>query len=272
MKAYLPSATQPWGKKIERRHDPKPGSYPRFKSCIRWEFGFSCAFCLLHEADLLPAGTWGWTIMQIEHSIARSKDVSLADVYTNCYYICERCNKSRGASPNQDDENNELLNPCNVSWEDYFERVGDELRPRAHSSSARYTWESYDLDDPSKVKIRERRRIWIEAHAAAILEIFEMEPALIDQLVESSEVDTVAELLKLIDAARGVRKALYLLLHNLRQFRPIPEDRDIPCQCRHTQDYSLPEVLAEQTVDLGDLLRQARARRDKSGTQGTPIS
>ncbi|HEX4959393.1 MAG TPA: hypothetical protein VF173_01045 [Thermoanaerobaculia bacterium] len=104
--------------------------------------------------------------MQIEHSVARSKNASLEDVYTNCYYVCERCNKSRGASPNQDDENNDLLNPCDVSWKDHFERIGDEL---------------------------------------------------------------------------------------------------------HTQDYSLPEVLAEQTIDMGDLLQQARARRDKSGASETLI-
>jgi hypothetical protein len=271
MKAYLPSATQPWGKRIERRHDPKAGSYPRFRSCIRWEFGFSCAFCLLHEADLLLGGTVGWSIMQIEHSTARSKNAALEDVYTNCYYICERCNKSRGASPNQDDEKNDLLNPCDVSWADYFERVGDEIRPLADSGSARYTWECYDLDDPSKVKLRERRRIWVEAHAASILEVFRMEPALIDQVIESSEAGTAKELLALIDAAQGLRKALHLLLNNLRQFRPIPEDRDIPCQCRQGQDYSLPEVFAEQTVDLDDLLRQAGARRDRSGTRETLV-
>jgi hypothetical protein len=63
MKAYLPPATHPWRRKIERQHLPIEGSYSSFRPCVRWEFGFSCAFCLLHEADVMLSGAEGWGLI-----------------------------------------------------------------------------------------------------------------------------------------------------------------------------------------------------------------
>ncbi len=260
MRWYLPKVTKPWNTRIERQHEPRPGSYPDFRSCLRWEFGFSCAFCQLHEADLM-LGAEGWGLMQIEHSIPQSKGFDQRHVYTNCFFICARCNQSRGASPNEDEGNTVLLDPCAVAWGDHFARIGDEILPHPADSSALYTCESYDLNDLRKVRLRERRRTWIENHADALLEILEEEPKLLDQVVETSETSTVQELLGRLDAARGLRTALWLLLKNLERFKPIPDDHDAACRCGHTKHHNLPGVLSEQTVGLEDLLDQARARR-----------
>ncbi len=52
----LPDVTEPWNARIERRHTPRitrrEGGYEDYRSCLRWEFDFHCAFCLCHEADL----------------------------------------------------------------------------------------------------------------------------------------------------------------------------------------------------------------------------
>ncbi len=59
----LPRQTQPPATPIERRHAPAPGRYDSFRPCLRWDFGFTCAFCLLHEADLAEHGTEGTGLM-----------------------------------------------------------------------------------------------------------------------------------------------------------------------------------------------------------------
>ncbi|HEX6903532.1 MAG TPA: hypothetical protein VF789_27695 [Thermoanaerobaculia bacterium] len=258
---YLPSATLPWGREIERRHQPAQGHYSSYKPCLRWEFGFSCAFCLLHESDLMFGGISGWAVMQVEHSVPRSQYPFQRDAYSNCFYICERCNKHRGAIPNQDDRGNILLDPCNAVWSEHFELVNDRLRPRSGDGDAEYTWESYSLDDPVKVRLRERRRQWIEKHADALLDTLELEPEVLGRFVEESADGEVAELLKRLDEAQGLRKARRLLLENLARFEPVPKDHDIACRCGHNAHHSLPEVLAEQAVGLAELLQEAQSRK-----------
>jgi hypothetical protein len=60
MRKILPPVTQPWPQVIVRQHKPPEAKYKTYRACLRWEFGFSCAFCLLHETDLMPCGAEGW--------------------------------------------------------------------------------------------------------------------------------------------------------------------------------------------------------------------
>ena len=90
----LPAVTLPWREKFFRRHTPSPvqggDGYREYRACLRWEFGFSCAFCLCHESDLMLAGTEGWGLMQIEHFSPKSSDPDGRNDYSNCFYLCGR--------------------------------------------------------------------------------------------------------------------------------------------------------------------------------------
>jgi hypothetical protein len=260
MKEYLPPVTLPWSRKIERRHSPT-GNYSTFKPCLCWEFGFSCSFCLLHEIDLVRVGAKGWSLMQVEHFIPQSKDDSQRNNYKNCLYICERCNKSRGDRPNQDDEGNTLLDPCSYAWADHFERRGDRISPRSGDGNAYYTWESYDLDDPSKVELRWRRRHCMELCADALLELSEFVLQLNQRAYDEADEASPDETGRKLEAAQHLHRARVSLLELLAEYRPIPDRSDTACSCGNTGHNSLAEVLVEQTVDLSDLLEQARARR-----------
>lgn len=81
----LPFSTSPWAAPLERRHHPPQPSgrfgYQRFRPCLRWEFGFSCAFCLLHEVDFDAYGSERSGQMSIEHHVAADQDDSLINVY-----------------------------------------------------------------------------------------------------------------------------------------------------------------------------------------------
>lgn len=257
---YLPPATSPWSSRIEQRHSPKPGKYTAFRQCLRWEFGFTCAFCLLHESDLLLGGVEGWSVMQIEHRIPQSKDPSQRDIYKNCLYICERCNKSRQASPNEGGAGVTLLDPCTFVWAAHFERVGDSVRPRAGDPSAEYTWRSYGLDDPSKLRLREKRRYWMERYAEELVNCTTLEFLLINKAVEyADESDPVITDQRLAHA-KALHSMYATLLEKLAEYAAIPISHSTSCRCGTTDYLSLSDVFEEQLVDLATLLGQARKR------------
>ena len=48
----LPCRTQPPDRATELRHAPLAAKYEAYRDCLRWEFGFTCAVCLVHESDV----------------------------------------------------------------------------------------------------------------------------------------------------------------------------------------------------------------------------
>jgi len=78
----LPPELSPPEEPTVHRHQPKPAKGERgfqsYRSCLRWNFGFTCAFCLLHETDFSPKfGVVGTGQMSIEHFVPQSFDPEL---------------------------------------------------------------------------------------------------------------------------------------------------------------------------------------------------
>lgn len=238
----LPKATEPWRITIHRRHKPV-GSvhYQRFRACLRWEFGFSCAFCLLHESDLSEHGTVGWGLMWIEHGALRSQAPDLANEYENCFYSCRFCNEARGSHPLVDEQQRRLLNPCEVGWRDHFELDGEVIRVRGEHSDAMHTHETYDLNDPRKVRMRRKRRKALSER----LDVYSETKPLHDRLMQRAR-DTGDH--TLVDDARIAWDNFRYACEDLLRFLPIPEDASRRCSCGNTQHHSLPEVLEEQLI------------------------
>ena len=114
---HLPPRTRLPASLIERRHAPRPGAYPLYRSCLRWEFAFSCAFCWVHESDLIEHGVEGLGLTAIEHHRTRSAYPELTNDYHNCFYACRLCNTARGDSPDVSAVGgHRLLDPCTVAW------------------------------------------------------------------------------------------------------------------------------------------------------------
>jgi hypothetical protein len=244
----LPAVTYPWREKIGRRHMPRPVSgrqgYQKFLPCLRWEFGFSCAFCLCHEADFTRSGARRLGIMQVEHFLLQSLSSDQRNLYSNCFLICRLCNIARGTAWDSVD-GNVLLNPCSQVWGDEFELVDDEMQPKdAGNGNAIYTRDVYDLNGPHKVRMRRLRRETIEKALAFLRRSDHLEQALLDRAIATG--DPV-----LIDAAKTIRDYRREALWDLQQFVAIPHDRDQVCLCGHQTHHSLPRVLAEQTIDIG---------------------
>jgi hypothetical protein len=250
----LPPITHPWPERIARRHVPKPSvaeyGYRTYRPCLRWEFGFSCGFCLVHEMDLSLAV--GRALMETEHFIPVHVRPDLANSYGNCFHACHACNHQRGTQPNRGPLGERLLNACDDLWEDHFEVVADEIRPRDRDPDATYTCDVYDLNDPAKVRMRQLRRKIIAAGLRAVearalsVELREQDAAL-----EEVDPDSLARRDEQLLASQRLWSLYEMFMEQLSWYAPVPWDADPLCRCESlSEDSELPTVLAVQLIDV----------------------
>lgn len=242
----LPPVTLPWSRPIHRRHAPDPASgnrgYRRYRPCLRWEFGFTCAFCLCHEADYLVHGAEGTGLFQVEHFHPSSLEPAKLNDYSNCFYICRFCNTARGATAVKTPDGSELFDPCDRAWDELFEVVDDVLRPRPTERS-RYTYESYDLGDPRKTQMRRHRRRTL----AECAEVLERGPNLRERLLDRS-LETNDPVW--VEVAEWIDSAIFRARRDLLKWRPIPWGTPPECFCEQEGTCTLPEVLHEQLIEI----------------------
>ncbi|WP_437672241.1 HNH endonuclease [Sorangium sp. So ce131] len=244
--------TRPPATPFFRSHDPaaaeRQRGYQAFRPCLRWEFGFTCALCMLHEADLAEHGINSTGLTTVEHIVPQSKDVTHANTYANCLYACRWCNRSRSTKPLHDASGNALLNPTTCAWADHFEAQDDTLVPK--TGSGKYTEVVYSINDPFKVRMRATRRELIERCRKLVLEgpsDIEKLLQLLQRLVSRNELkDAEAETMRstikrlMADVARA-RQAL-------ERYRGVPVGADTVCRCRI--ELTMPPQVAEQLIDI----------------------
>jgi hypothetical protein len=250
----LPPVTQPWQRVIVRRHNPKllrgAKGFQSYRPCLRWEFGFSCAFCLCHEADLASYPIQGSGLTHVEHFVPKSRDRAGRNIYNNCFYACRFCNVSRGIALNEGAEG-KLINPCERAWQDAFVLSEDKIWPcDERDRDAVYTLDTYRLNDVPKVKMRRLRRLAIRRRIADYEETQTFERDLLDLAVAGGGVRAAR-------MAKAISKLRWNAYMDLWKFRGIPDRHDTSCLCGHTRHHNLPAVLEEQMIDISDL-RPAR--------------
>ncbi len=244
----LPPQLVPWRVAVERRHTPHAAQgrygYRTYRQCLRWEFGFTCPFCLCHEADFAPRGAEGLGVTQIEHFVPVSHDEEGTNDYLNCFYICRFCNQDRGvAATIEPEDGSRLLNPCNDVWSQHFVAEGDELRPVEGSRDAAYTYMSYDLDDPRKIEMRRFRRETVEA----CLRLIERGEAVLERVLDRAfQTQEPA----LVDEAKLIEEALRRAWRELESFKVVPRDARSSCACGGEGLHVVPMPLLEQTIEI----------------------
>ncbi len=243
----LPGRTRPADEPLTRRHSPRPARYRNYRSCLRWEFGFSCAFCLLHESDFAEHGI-GPELFWIEHHALRSARPDLVDDYENCFYACKWCNQARASKPVRNRDGRRLLHPCEVAWSERFAVRDDRLPPLDPADpDAAYTHAAYDLDSLRKQRLRADRadsldRAW---------EMTRVVPGRLDALRELAArldgADRVTALTLCADLARLAADAR----RRLRRYAVVPGNAPGSCRCEDPPDLALPGFLAGQVTDAG---------------------
>lgn len=246
----LPLQTLPPQKKIERRHTPPETTgrygYREYRPCLRWEFGFTCAFCLLHEGDLADLGAEGMGLTWIEHFQPASLNVENVNEYGNCFYTCPFCNRSRGTAPTVDGKGRKLINPCSHAWAERFSLSDGRLFPDTTDPDAVYTAKVYDLNDPRKVERRRLRRERLEEW----LRLLREGPWHVQSLIALSEKTSLAEAVVLVNTALSLRSQIFRAFFEIQRYAAVPRDSDNVCLCGGDEHHRLPEWLANQTQEI----------------------
>ena len=153
--------TRPHAQRIVRQHVPRVETWENFTDCLRWEFGFTCAICLLHECDFVLPGTGasGTGQFSVEHKVLKSTSAGepLANDYGNCLYLCRFCNGARGARYVDETANERLLDPVFDQWDQHFTLNGARLDPGPNDPNADYTERAYAMNDGNRIVRRDAR-------------------------------------------------------------------------------------------------------------------
>jgi hypothetical protein len=245
----LPPLTAPPPRRRRRRHRPKKArgrkGYRGYRDCLRWEFAFSCAFCLLHEADLAhrpPEWRRGRRDFDIEHLVGQKEDPRRINDYPNLYYCCAPCNAARSTQPVRA-AGGRLLDPCRVGWGSRYRYDGFELRPRsAHDRDAIRTLEVYDLNSQEKVAMRECRAKG-RAHAEEKWRQVELRIASIRARLRAHSDP------ELVEVERALWERKESILNVLRRYPAVPTKAPRGCRCP-TPRARLPRWLAQQCSEL----------------------
>jgi hypothetical protein len=242
----LPLQTTPPTTAIQRRHRPRHvETYQRYKPCLRWDFGFTCGFCLLHESDF-SGGTNTRRragIMTVEHVQPRSAAPELASDYGNLALACRFCNRSRSNTSTAEVQGKQLLVPTVSPWALHFRLDGDRLEAQDGDDDACHTRDTYDLNDDLKVELRKRRRERLEEWQEDVREL----PPLIDQLYRTAFGLSDSAQREVLDAIEVFEEQVSRARRYLHDYTAIPLDCDATCGCGSAEHHSLPLWLEDQT-------------------------
>jgi hypothetical protein len=230
---------------IIRRHSPKRLHYGLYRACLRWEFGFTCAFCLLHEADLI-ARSEGTGLMTIEHLERQKTRIDLRDDYGNVVLACRFCNGARGKKPRHAREGGgSLLDPTLHAWATHFRAFEGRVAPLDGDADAAYTESVYDLNEPRKLVLRREHTAILGEALRAVKEGPDIVELLATELRETTDLSRRR---RLVGGLRLVRQATQRAADVLRRFTAVPPDADIPCRCMASP--TLPPHVAKQCLEV----------------------
>jgi hypothetical protein len=251
----IPPVTHPSKTPIQRAHNPKSadwkGGYAEYRSCLRWDFGFTCASCLLHESDLNEFGVAdGWAVTTIEHRETQKDKPDKANEYTNCYYACRFCNAARSTKPLQNANGDRLLDPTADAWADHFLARDHCLIPTTPHGT--YTAEQvYAINDDTRTKIRAQRAENLERW----LDLIRDGPNQVRKLNEittklaSSDSADADHVLFLLTQSRDRQRAIEQARQSIERYLAVPGDAPRPCRCKHANP-TLPSEFERQLVDI----------------------
>ena len=225
MRTLPPQTTLP-DVPLTPRHHPDPGGYAGYRQCLRWDSGFTCSFCFLHEADLVEHGIEGTGLFWVEHRVTQTADPSRRDEYANCLYSCRFCNRARGATPVSDEAGRTLLDPRVTAWGEHFRVIDHVMTTQPGDSNADYTFETYDLADARKTTCRRTRAESLSRAVQTLNEGAKLE----GQLLEMASVSSDEKRDTLIVAANALREQQRSARSAVQRYCAVPADAE-ECPC-----------------------------------------
>jgi len=241
----LPPQTTPPDEVLIRRHTPAAvgKNYTVFRDCLRWEFGFTCAICLLHERDIQSYGAQGWGVMHVEHMEPQSINAKTVGAYSNLLYICRLCNGARSDTAREDRRGRRLLDPTEDVWSQHFAIANDHLHFARDNSDADYTADVYNINDPRKVRLRQARREHVQRLLAELASERDELVRLERSLPRADPLDFAAMLASLEDRLERLRRRFTGQMW-------VPEDAPSECRCGRWEARTLPSTYMRQCMQM----------------------
>lgn len=229
----LPARTRPYASKITRAHDPTVETWKNFPDCLRWEFGFTCAICLLHEHDFVLPGTGvsGTGQFSVEHKVLKSTPAGkvVENDYTNCLYLCRFCNSARGDRYAHFAPAGCLLDPVHDPWDAHFALLGDSLTPLPNDDDADYTTRAYDINDGNRTERRSAR--------ARLIETLRRDLQTRVEDIRAVDLELQGSLLPEVRHSKMSQRGRWSMeaegiVEKLKDFLGVPRDAPPKCKCR----------------------------------------
>jgi hypothetical protein len=232
---------------LPRRHTPARGDYTTYRDCARWDFGFTCSLCFLHESDLSEGGAEGTGLIWLEYHELKSVAEGRRDEYANCLLSCRFCNNGRAALPRRDSQTGAtLLDPTRDAWALRFRSDGGSIRVRhADDRDAEHTWEAYGLGDERKAALRDNRARRFALFRSAESDFLELVPALLVKAEQSADPREVEACLRV---ARALERTYEASLAEVKRYLATPQDAPSSCRCMGPRE--LPDWLERQTQEV----------------------
>lgn len=252
----LPAVTSPSKILIERNHKPGPAEYTKYANCLRWDFGFTCAFCLRHEYDISPRGRSNLGVWTAEHTIPKAgsdEGKARKNDYTVLVYCCRPCNSKRSTeqkNPTIKNAKERLLFPTDVVWSECFEVVEGVIKPKEgpNKKSAEYTARAYEINHDDKVEDRiDRQQCYLDN--LGVVERGDVTISIIQGKLRSLNARARNEAVKRVAKLRRSRQKSW---RALKRYRAIPAMKTTECQCETPPDFVIPPFLKDHLIDIPD--------------------
>ncbi|GAB4567523.1 MAG: hypothetical protein Tsb0020_20130 [Haliangiales bacterium] len=245
----VPAQTHPPSILRGQRHQPRPGAYRSYRDCLRWDAGFTCCICLIHESDLAPPGPGveGTGLTSVEHIEPQTRSPELRDVYVNCAYVCRFCNTARGDKPVNHASGARLLNPWRDVWGHHFRLEDDHLIAAdsgPEGDDARYTARSYKINDPKRVAMRKQRRVQLAVYISLLGRDVSEAHTLATQQPPSADRH------RLLRIAQKLANTRQHAIEELRRRSAIPSDAPTRCRCDDDEHHCLHKAINVLQVSL----------------------
>lgn len=246
----LPKATRPPEAVPARRHQPPRAPYGTFRDCLRWEHGFSCALCLVHESDLIEGGAEGTGLISIEHHETQRDSKQGRTDYRNCILACRFCNGTRSTKPIvHKSVPGVILDPTHDCWGDYFHAQNHRLEPVTIAVDAVRTEDAYGINDQRRMSFRRTRH----EKLSECNEVLERGDELLNKLrnlaMKLVQEGRSEEAKTAFAAIEQLKRAQAAAQRDLLRWRVVPSDAPSCCRCETIRTRVLPDWLKKQCAE-----------------------
>ncbi len=197
---------------IRRSHKPpKARPFAEYRNCLRFEFAYTCAYCLASEREVGPSDKYGG--FEIEHFKPRGvrQFRNLRCYYPNLLWACHACNRAKSDTwPSVRELANgvRFIDPCVEPLGKYLSIRGDKVVALTSNPAGQYMIDEVNLNSAQHVQRRQRRQklarnfALLEATAETLRR--RIKPGMSDEAETLAELDTLTRALNDLRLTQGV--------------------------------------------------------------------